>query len=148
MNVCVRLPVLIALALLLQNCSAHQQPRQTAKKAPAFREEALKFEASTITVRYLGNVEVSSVKPYIRKSRGGGSGNFTIDVVIRNTGTQKSAFHAFGEGRAEDGIWFYGGLQEPLEVEPQKESKVELRTRLRTQTLPREIRLQVLEVQN
>ena len=143
-------PALIVLVLLLHGCSTSPGPRETGKSASArsFSEKVLKFETSTITVRYLGAVDVLSVKPFIRKRGGSESGDFSMEVVLKNTGRRKSPFHVFGEGRADDGVWFYGGLREPMEVEPNKQKTATLRTRLRTKTLPKEIRLQVLEVQN
>jgi len=141
---------LIVLVLLLHGYGASESARETARpaSAPSFKEKVLKFETSTITVRYLGAVDVVSVKPFIRKRKGSDSGAFSMEVVLKNTGSKNLPFHVFGEGRADDGVWFYGGLREPIEVEPNKPKTARLRTRLRTKTLPKEIRLQVLEVQN
>ncbi len=116
--------------------------------AREFKVKTIVYEGTKITVKYLGEVEVIKVKPYIksRMRRGEKRWNFWLDVVIKNTGTKRESYHVFGEGKAEDGIWLYGGIRRPVKVDSGKERTIRIRTRYRGKTIPKEARVQVLQV--
>ena len=114
--------------------------------ARSFQEKTVTHEGSEILVKYLGDVEVVSVKPYIKAGKDKKKGQLLFDVVIKNTGAEARAFNVFAEGKAQDGIWLYGGLKKPAKVKPGEEKTVKIRTRFRGNALPKKMRVQVLQV--
>ena len=113
--------------------------------ARSFQEKTFTHEGSEILVKYLGDVEVVSVKPYIKARKGKKEGRLLFDVVIKNTGTEARAYNVFGEGKAEDGIWLYGGLRKPAQVQPGEMKTVQIATEFDGEALPKEMRVQVLQ---
>ena len=114
--------------------------------ARELKEKTVLYEDTKITVKYLGEVEVLKVKPYLRTRRGTKEKRLRLDVVIKNIGTKSQSYHVSGEGRAEDGAWLFGGLRRPVKVGAGEEKTVTIRTRYSGEVIPKEARVQVLQV--
>jgi len=111
--------------------------------AREFKKKTFEREGSKITVKYMGTVDVLMVEPFLKPRRG--KDTLRYKVVIKNTGTKTERFHVSAEGKAEDGIWLYGGIGRPTTVKAGQEKTVRISTRHQRKTIPKEIRVQVLQ---
>jgi len=111
--------------------------------AREFKKKTFEHEGSKITVKYMGTVDVLKVEPFLKPRRG--KDTLRYSVVIKNTGTKTERFHVSVEAKAEDGIWLYGGIRRPTSVEAGEEKTVKISTRHQRETIPKEIRVQVLQ---
>jgi hypothetical protein len=82
-------------------------------------------------------------KPSIRERKG--KETLRYSVVIKNTGTTTERFHVSAEAKAEKGVWLYGGIGRPTTVKAGQEKNVRISTRHQMKTIPKEIRVQVLQ---
>ncbi len=111
-----------------------------------WKEKTVLYKGTKITVKYIGEVEVLKVKPYLKTRRGRKGKSLRFDVVIKNIGTKSEYYHLSGEGKADDGSWLFGGLRRPVRVGAGKEKTVTIRTRYMGEVIPEEARVQVLQV--
>src|SRR5689334_10000136 len=115
--------------------------------ADGTNEKTLNAEGSKIQVRYLGvKADVLSVKPYIKAKEGKKKGNLWLDVVVKNTNSNPQAYNIFGQAQTMSGGWVGGSMKAPKkgELEPGKETTINVNTRYETETVPKEIRVEVL----
>ena len=115
--------------------------------ADGSNEKTLNAEGSKIQVRYLGvKADVLSVKPYIKAKEGKKKGNLWLDVVVKNTGSDTQAYNIFGQAQTMSGGWVGGSIKAPKkgELEPGKETAISVNTRYQAESVPKEIRVEVL----
>ena len=117
--------------------------RAGALEAREFKKKTFEHEGTKIAVKYMGNVDVLKVKPSIRERKG--KETLRYSVVIKNTGTTTERFHVSAEAKAEKGVWLYGGIGRPTTVKAGQEKNVRISTRHQMKTIPKEIRVQVLQ---
>ena len=111
--------------------------------AREFKTKTVEVKGSRILVKTMGTVEVLQVKPSLRKRRG--KSVLRYEVTIKNTGEKNESFYVSAEARAEDGIWLFGGPRRPTKVNAGEEKSVRINTRHERETLPKQIRVQVLQ---
>ncbi len=114
-----------------------------ALEAREFKNKTFEHEGSKITVKYMGTVDVLKVEPFLKPRRGKDA--LRYKVVIKNTGTKTERFHVSAEAKAEEGVWLYGGIGRPTTVKAGQEKTVRISTRHEMKTIPKEIRVQVLQ---
>ncbi|MGE5219096.1 MAG: hypothetical protein ACM3SP_19040 [Chloroflexota bacterium] len=115
--------------------------------ADSTNEKTLNAEGSKIQVRYLGvKADVVSVKPYIKAKEGKKKGNLWLDVVVKNTGSNPQAYNIFGQAQTMSGGWVGGSIKAPKkgEIEPGTETTISVNTRYQAESVPKEIRVEVL----
>ena len=114
-----------------------------ALEAREFKKKTFEHEGSKITVKYMGTVDVLKVEAFLKPRRGKDA--LRYKVVIKNTGTKTERFHVSAEAKAEEGVWLYGGIGRPTTVKAGQEKTVRISTRHEMKTIPKEIRVQVLQ---
>jgi hypothetical protein len=113
-------------------------------------EKTINADGSAIQVRSLGvSADVVSVKPYIKAKDGKKKGNLWLDVVVKNTGSEPQAYNIFGQGKTMTGGWVGGSLKAPEKgkLDPGKETTAKVNTRYQVETIPKEIRVELLPPQ-
>jgi hypothetical protein len=115
--------------------------------AQSVKEKSIDVDGSVIQVKVLGvNADVVSVKPYIKAKQGKKEGDLWLDVAIKNTGSEPQAYNIFGQGKTNSGGWRGGALKVPKEgkIEPDKEATAKVKTGYKGETVPKEIRVEIL----
>jgi hypothetical protein len=121
-------------------------PESSSAFADGVKEKMLEVGGSTIAVKVIGDVDVVSVKPYIKAKKGKKEGPLWLDVVIKNTGDKPLAVSVFGQGQGPNGGWHGGALNrfpKKDKLEPGKEMTAKVRTRFQGEMAPKMIRVEI-----
>ena len=135
---------LFSLFLLLQFGAGSSVSAQSVK------EKTIDSDRSKIQVKVLaGNIDVVSVKPYIKASEGKKKGRLWLDVVVKNTASEPQAYSVFGQGKTASGGWLGGMTEVPKDgkLEPGKETTAKVRTQYEGEQVQKEIRVEILPAQ-
>jgi hypothetical protein len=118
--------------------------------APPVKEKTIDSDRSKIQVKVLaGNIDVVSVKPYIKAEEGKKKGRLWLDVVVKNTASEPQAYSIFGQGKTATGGWLGGMTEVPKDgkLVPGKETTAKIRTSYEGEQVPKEIRVEILPAQ-
>lgn len=117
--------------------------------AQSVKEKTIEADGSNVQVKIMAvDADIVSVKPYI-KGEEGKKGNLWLDVVLKNTGSEPEAYNIFGQGKTTSGGWIGGALKAPKtgKLDPGQQTVAKVNTRLKTEAIPKEIRVDVLPPQ-
>jgi hypothetical protein len=118
--------------------------------AQPVKEKTIDSDRSKIQVKVLaGDIDVVSVKPYIKAADGKKKGRLWLDVVVKNTASEPQAYSVFGQGKTDTGGWLGGMTEVPKKgkLVPGKETTAKIRTQYEGEQVPKEIRVEILPAQ-
>jgi hypothetical protein len=99
------------------------------------RERTFIYGESEIIAVFIKVADVLDVIPYIRKRR------LRLRVVLKNAGSRTQSFRVYGQGRKENRDWVGG--ESTVRLRRGEEKAVDITTRFKTRTVPKQIRVEV-----
>lgn len=115
--------------------------------AQSVKEKTMDVEGRRINVKVLGgDIDVVSVKPYIKAKEGKKKGRLWLDVVVKNTAGEPQSYSVFGQGKTQSGGWLGGMTEVPRDgkLDPGKQTTAKVRTGYEGEEVPNEIRVEIL----